>query len=256
MRLNILNNYKTVYYNFLVSFYLCLNCILPYYDDVIISMQSNAIKLLIDNDKLNMKKVKKIRMIEFIDTLNRSDKIILDNEKDIIIVDYCIYECHESSNSNSDGDSSNPEKDPYEISKNKNIQNGDYIEKPEGPVKDCDVNSANTAYYNDVKYEVSTDATDATDATDTTDAPDTPDTPDAPDAPDTPDTPDTPDASDTPDATEAEHHASETEKEYIYDDNESENDSEESEDSGNDTDIDESIRYIFQKMERDKIKDD
>ncbi len=58
MRLNILNNYSTVYYNFLVSFYLCLNCILPYYDDVIISMQSQAIKLLIDNDKLNMKKLK------------------------------------------------------------------------------------------------------------------------------------------------------------------------------------------------------
>ena len=234
MRLNILNNYKTVYYNFLVSFYLCLNCILPYYDDVIISLQSNAIKLLIDNDKLNMKKVKKIRMIEFIDTLDRSDKIILDNEKDIIIVDYCIYECHESSNSISDGDSSNPDKDPYEISKNKNIQNDDYIEKPEGPMKDCDVNSTNTAYYNDVKDEVGTDATD---------------TADAPDASDTPDTPD------TPDATEA-HRAFETEKEYIYDDNDSEMDSEESEDSGNDTDIDESIRYIFQKMERDKIKDD
>ena len=237
MRLNILNNYKTVYYNFLVSFYLCLNCILPYYDDVIISLQSNAIKLLIDNDKLNMKKIKKIRMIEFIDSLDRSDKIILDNEKDIIIVDYCIYECHESSNSNSDGDSSNPEKDPYEISKNKNIQNDDYIEKPEGPIKDCDVNSANKAYYNDVKYEVSTDSTDATDTTDTADSPDTPDAPD------------------TPGATEAPREP-ETEKEYIYDDNESENDSEESEDSGNDTDIDESIRYIFQKMERDKIKDD
>ena len=189
MRLNILNNYKTVYYNFLVSFYLCLNCILPYYDDVIISLQSNAIKLLIDNDKLNMKKIKKIRMIEFIDTLNRSDKIILDNEKDIIIVDYCIYECHESSNSNSDGDSSNPEKDPYEISKNKNIQNDDYIEKPEGPIKDCDVNSANTAYYNDIKDEVSTDATDATDTADAPDAADTPDTPDTPDAPDAPDNP-------------------------------------------------------------------
>jgi len=243
MRLNILNNYKTVYYNFLVSFYLCLNSILPYYDDVIISLQSNAIKLLIDNDKLNMKKIKKIRMIEFIDTLDRSDKIILDNEKDIIIVDYCIYECHESSNSISDGDSSNPEKDPYEISKNKNIQNDDYIEKPEGPIKDCDVNSANTAYYNDVKYEVSTDATD------TTDTPDAPDTTDAPDTPDTLDTPDTPGATEAP-------REPETEKEYIYDDNDSEMDSEESEDSGNDTDIDESIRYIFQKMERDKIKDD
>lgn len=35
-----------------------------------------------------------------------------------------------------------------------------------------------------------------------------------------------------------------------------ENDSEESEDSGNDTDIDESIRYIFQKIEHNKIKGD
>lgn len=226
MRLNILNNYKTVYYNFLVYFYLCLNCILPYYDDVIISLQSNAIKLLIDNDKLNMKKIKKIRMIEFIDTLNRSDKIILDNEKDIIIVDYCIYECNESSNNISDGDSSNPDKDPYEISKNINIQNDDYIEKPEGPIKDCDVNSTNTTYYNEIKEDIST--------SETADAPET---------------------SDTADALETETET-EAEKDYIYDNNDSENDSEESEDSGNDTDIDESIRYIFQKIEHNKIKDD
>jgi len=85
MRLNVINNYKTIYYNFLTSFYLCLNCVLPYYDDVIISLQSQAIKLLIDNDTLNMKKVKKIRMIEFIDSLDKSDKIILDKERDIIL---------------------------------------------------------------------------------------------------------------------------------------------------------------------------
>ena len=97
MRLNVINNYKTIYYNFLASFYLCLNCILPYYDDVIISIQSQAIKLLIENDSLNMKKIKKIRMIEFIGALNKSDKIILDKEKDIIIIDYNIYECHDNS---------------------------------------------------------------------------------------------------------------------------------------------------------------
>ena len=219
MRLNILNNYKTVYYNFLVSFYLCLNCILPYYDEVIISLQCNAMKLLIDNDKLNIKKIKKIRMIELIDTLNRSDKIILDNEKDIIIIYFCIQKCNESSDSISDDDSSNPDKDPYEISKNKNIQNDDYIEKPEGPIKDCDVNTANTPYYNDVKDEESTDSRDTT--------------------------PYTPD----------------TQKEYIFDNNNSEIDSNNSEDSSdssndNDNDIDESIRYIFRKMENDKIKDD
>ena len=99
MRLNVINNYKTIYYNFLASFYLCLNCVLPYYDDVIISLQSQAIKLLIDNDALNMKKVKKIRMIEFIDSLDKSDKIILDKERDIILIDYCIYESNDDSNS-------------------------------------------------------------------------------------------------------------------------------------------------------------
>lgn len=114
MRLNVINNYKTIYYNFLTSFYLCLNCVLPYYDDVIISLQSQAIKLLIDNDALNMKKVKKIRMIEFIDSLDKSDKIILDKEKDIILIDYCIYECHDDSNGSSrpeSGPESGPEQE-------------------------------------------------------------------------------------------------------------------------------------------------
>ena len=114
MRLNVINNYKTIYYNFLASFYLCLNCVLPYYDDVIISLQSQAIKLLIDNDTLNMKKVKKIRMIEFIDSLDKSDKIILDKEKDIILIDYCIYECHDDSNGSSrpeSGPDSGPEQE-------------------------------------------------------------------------------------------------------------------------------------------------
>jgi len=135
MRLNILNNYKTVYYNFLVSFYLCLNCILPYYDDVIISMQSQAIKLLIDNDNLNMKKIKKIRMVEFIDTLKKSDKIILDNEKNIIIVDYNIYEC---SDSNSVEDNSEPDKDPYELSITENTNNDNFSIRPNGPDKDVE----------------------------------------------------------------------------------------------------------------------
>lgn len=172
MRLNVINNYKTIYYNFLASFYLCLNCVLPYYDDVIISLQSQAIKLLIDNDALNMKKVKKIRMIEFIDSLDKSDKIILDKEKDIILIDYCIYECHDDSNGSSRPESepeteteteaetepetatesdsntneagakdsgmtssdSDPDKDPYEPRKKKSRIDNDYIPLPTGPV--------------------------------------------------------------------------------------------------------------------------
>lgn len=167
MRLNIVNNYKTIYYNFLVSFYLCLNCVLPYYDDVIISLQSQAIKLLIKNDKLNIKKVKKIRMIEFIDTLNKSDKIILDKEKDIILIDYCIYECHdnstgaestESTESTSGTDTGNdsntneteakdgritssnsdPDDDPYEPRKKKSRIDNDYMLITSEQMKDKD----------------------------------------------------------------------------------------------------------------------
>ena len=154
MKLNVINNYKTIYYNFLVSFYLCLNSVLPYYDDVIISLQSQAIKLLIDNDTLNMKKVKKIRMIEFIDSLDKSDKIILDKEKDIILIDYCIYECRDESagtetGPESDPDSntneagakdsrgtssdSDPDKDPYEPRKKKSRIDNDYTPLPTGP---------------------------------------------------------------------------------------------------------------------------
>ncbi len=181
MRLNVINNYKTIYYNFLASFYLCLNSVLPYYDDVIISLQSQAIKLLIDNDALNMKKVKKIRMIEFIDSLDKSDKIILDKEKDIILIDYCIYECHDDSNGSSSSSrpesgpetetetdsnmneagakdsektssDSDPDKDPYEPRKKKSRIDNDYIPQPAGPMKDKD------DYYNMGVYAVSATA--------------------------------------------------------------------------------------------------
>ena len=204
MRLNILNNYSTVYYNFLVSFYLCLNCILPYYDDVIISMQSQAIKLLIDNDKLNMKKIKKIRMIEFIDNLNRSDKIILDNEKDIIIVDYSIYECSDGNTSgNNTEDSSDPDKDPYELSKQKNTHDDNYSIQPDGPAKDIE----------DINNKISNLSANATNT----------------------------EINDT-------------------DDDSSDNDSQSTIEADTcfelDNDIDESIKYIFQKMEYDKNKKD
>ena len=204
MRLNIFNNYSTVYYNFLVSFYLCLNCILPYYDDVIISMQSQAIKLLIDNDKLNMKKIKKIRMIEFIDNLNRSDKIILDNEKDIIIVDYSIYECSDGNTSgNNTEDSSDPDKDPYELSKQKNTHDDNYSIQPDGSAKDIE----------DINNKLSNLSANA----ENTEINDT-------------------------------------------DDDSSDNDSQSTIEADTcfelDNDIDESIKYIFQKMEYDKNKKD
>ena len=204
MRLNVINNYKTIYYNFLASFYLCLNYILPYYDDVIISIQSQAIKLLIDNDTLNMRKVKKIRMIEFIDSLNKSDKIILDKEKDIILIDYYIYECHDDStcaestsepetgskDSGITSSDSDPDKDPDEPRRKKSRLDNEYTHLPTGPsgpaghVKDKD------DYYNMGVHALSTTAATAATTTkyliedsasnsaDTADTPDTTDTDD------------------------------------------------------------------------------
>lgn len=163
MRLNILNNYKTIYYNFLASFYLCLNSVMPYYDDVIISIQSQAIKLLIDNNTLNMKKIKKIRMIEFIDSLDKSDKILFDKEKDLIIIDYHIYESlPDTDEAEADVeadtiqdttdiayttdndcdivgcDSDDSEKYLYEPCKKKSRIDNNYKAHPEGPIKDIE----------------------------------------------------------------------------------------------------------------------
>jgi hypothetical protein len=164
-------------------------------------MQSQAIKLLIDNNKLNMKKIKKIRMIEFIDNLNRSDKIILDNEKDIIIVDYSIYECSDGNTSgNNTEDSSDPDKDPYELSRQNNTHDDNYSIKPDGPVKDIE----------DINNKVSNLSAN-TEINDT-------------------------------------------------DDDSSDNDSQSTIEAETcfelDNDIDESIKYIFQKMEYDKNKKD
>ena len=254
MRLNVVNNYKTIYYNFLASFYLCLNCILPYYDDVIISIQSQAIKLLIDNDTLNMKKVKKIRMIEFIDSLDKSDKIILDKEKDIILIDYCIYECHDDSNDAESNEStestestssasgpeaetetdsntnetgakdsgmtssdSDPDKDPYEPRKKKSRIDNDYIPQPTGPMKDKD------DYYNMGVYAVS--ATAAAAATVANNAAKYLIEDSVSNSTDTADTPDTTDTADT-------------------------------DEDGLDKEIDVSIRNIIQHIIYDKNKDD
>lgn len=202
MRLNIVNNYKTIYYNFLASFYLCLNCVLPYYDDVIISLQSQAIKLLINNDKLNMKKVKKIRMIEFIDTLNKSDKIILEKEKNIILIDYCIYECHDNSTSTEStsgtdtGNDSNtneteakdsritsnysdPDDDPYEPRKKKSRIDNDYTLLTSVAMKDSDnyynmgVNALSTTAASvaaAAKYLIEDSVSNSADTTDSTDS--------------------------------------------------------------------------------------
>jgi hypothetical protein len=82
--MNIIRNYKTIYYNLLTNFYLILNLILPLYDSVIISMHNQATKNLFGN----IKKVKRIRMIEFLNELKSNDKLILDKNNNLLVVEY------------------------------------------------------------------------------------------------------------------------------------------------------------------------
>jgi len=277
MKLNVINNYKTIYYNFLASFYLCLNSVLPYYDDVIISIQSEAIKLLIDNNSLNMKKIKKIRMIEFIDTLDKSDKIILDKEKDIIVVDYCIYKNGDASDAGDDGDTgdasnqsstdpdpetdiadtcdtsenSDPDKDPYEPCKKKSRIDNDYIPRPAGPAQ---LSKDKDDYYNIGIYTAASAVSAAAAAvannaakylledsegntTDAIDATEATYTADAADAVDEADTTDAADAAYSAEAADTAY----TKEGYGYD---------------LDNEIDESFRNIIQNIVYDKNKDD
>jgi len=88
MYLNIVSNIKSCYYNYMVVFYLCLNCVLPFYDDVIISMQSHSLKLLIGENDLDMKCIKRKRMIDLINDLHDDDKLFLEKESNLLIVEY------------------------------------------------------------------------------------------------------------------------------------------------------------------------
>lgn len=84
MKLNFINNYKTIYYNLLVNFYLILNNFIPLYNDVIVSMQLESMRNLVTN----FRKLKNARMIEYLKKIENTDKILLDKNKNIIIIEY------------------------------------------------------------------------------------------------------------------------------------------------------------------------
>ena len=84
MKLNIYNNFRAIYYNTLANFYLCFNSIVPYYDDVIISLSITSFKNIINNN-LNLKSIKQNRMMQLLYSLNDKDKIIVDEDGYIII---------------------------------------------------------------------------------------------------------------------------------------------------------------------------
>lgn len=82
--MNIICNYKTIFYNLITNFYLILNLFIPLYDNVIISMHNQATKNLFGD----IKKVKRIRMIEFLNELDSNDKIILDKNNNLLVIEY------------------------------------------------------------------------------------------------------------------------------------------------------------------------
>ena len=84
MKLNIINNYKTIYYNIITNFYLILNLFLPLYEDVIISMHNQATKNLFGD----IKKIKRIRIIEFLNELEDKDKLLLDKNNNLLVIEY------------------------------------------------------------------------------------------------------------------------------------------------------------------------
>ena len=87
MKLNIYNNFRAFYYNTLVNFYLYFNTLVPYYDDVILSLSITSFKNIINNNSISLKTINQNRMMKLLYSLNDKDKIIIDDDG-FIIIDY------------------------------------------------------------------------------------------------------------------------------------------------------------------------
>ena len=87
MRLNIYNNFRAIYYNTLANFYLCFNSIVPYYDDVILSLSITSFKNVLNNNNLCLRTIKQNRLVQLLYSLNDKDNLILDDDG-FIIIDY------------------------------------------------------------------------------------------------------------------------------------------------------------------------
>ena len=87
MRLNIYNNFRAIYYNTLANFYLCFNSVVPYYDDVILSLSITSFKNILNNNNLCLRAIKQNRLVQLLYSLNDKDNLILDDDG-FIIIDY------------------------------------------------------------------------------------------------------------------------------------------------------------------------
>jgi len=87
MKLNIYNNFRAFYYNTLVNFYLYFNTLVPYYDDVILSLSITSFKNIINNSSISLKSINQQRMMQLLYLLNDKDKIVIDDDG-FVFIDY------------------------------------------------------------------------------------------------------------------------------------------------------------------------
>lgn len=87
MKLNIYNNFRAFYYNTLVNFYLYFNTLVPYYDDVILSLSITSFKNIINNSSISLKTINQHRMMQLLYSLNDKDKIVVDDDG-FVFIDY------------------------------------------------------------------------------------------------------------------------------------------------------------------------
>jgi len=87
MKLNIYNNFRAFYYNTLVNFYLYFNTLVPYYDDVILSLSITSFKNIINNSSISLKSINQQRMMQLLYSLNDKDKIVIDDDG-FVFIDY------------------------------------------------------------------------------------------------------------------------------------------------------------------------
>ena len=87
MRLNIINNFRAIYYNTLANFYLYFNTFVPYYDDVIMSLSITSFKNILRNNQISLKSIKEGRLMQLLSTLDDKDRIVVDDDG-FIFIDY------------------------------------------------------------------------------------------------------------------------------------------------------------------------
>uniref|UniRef100_A0A6C0LHF7 Uncharacterized protein n=1 Tax=viral metagenome TaxID=1070528 RepID=A0A6C0LHF7_9ZZZZ len=142
MNLNVFNNFKAVYYNTLTNFYLYFNTIVPYYDDVILSLSITSFKNIIKNSKV---KFKENRLIQLIYSLDDNDKIVVDDDG-FVFVDYYNKDPETDDDADTVVDTREPVADDNDIDINEPVADtNEHVADTSEPVADTNEPVADTS---------------------------------------------------------------------------------------------------------------